>query len=81
VFKSGHRIEIELSSQESFTDAAVAMLPPDSFHLPSGRATTHKIFRDKNHPSYLLLPVIPINADTNRGKRIKPIRIHSGGAL
>ena len=81
VFKSGHRIEIELSSQESFTDAAVALLPPDSFHLPSGRATTHKIFRDKNHPSYLLLPVIPINADTNRGKRIKPIRIHSGGAL
>ena len=81
VFKSGHRIEIELSSQESFTDAAVALLPPDSFHLPSGRATTHKIFRDKNHPSYLLLPVVPINADGNRGKRIKPIRIHSGGAL
>jgi hypothetical protein len=59
VFRTGHRIEIELSSQEAFTDANLALLPPDSFHLPSGRATTHKIFRDKSHPSHLLLPVIP----------------------
>lgn len=59
VFKAGHRIELELSSQESFTDAANALLPPDSFHLPSGRATTHKIYRDRSHPSHLLLPIIP----------------------
>ncbi len=59
VFKAGHRIELELSSQESFTDPANALLPPDSFHLPSGRATTHKISRDREHPSYLLLPIIP----------------------
>jgi hypothetical protein len=59
VFKAGHRIELELSSQESFTDAAIALLPPDSFHLPSGRATTHKIYRDRSYPSHLLLPIIP----------------------
>jgi hypothetical protein len=59
VFKAGHRIELELSSQESLTDAAMALLPPDSFHLPSGRATTHKIYRDRHHPSHLLLPIIP----------------------
>ena len=59
VFRVGHRMELELSSQESLTDATMALLPPDSFHLPSGRATTHKIYRDRNHPSYLLLPMIP----------------------
>lgn len=59
VFRAGHRLEIELSSQEPFNDAAVALLPPDSFHLPSSRATTHKIYRDRKHASYLLLPVIP----------------------
>jgi hypothetical protein len=59
VFKVGHRMELEISSQESLTDAAVALLPPDSFHLPSGRATTHKIYRDSKHMSHLLLPCIP----------------------
>ena len=59
VFKAGHRIELEISSIESLTDSATALLPPDSFHLPGGRATTHKIFRDRNYPSYLLLAVIP----------------------
>jgi predicted acyl esterase len=59
VFKAGHRIQLELSSQESLTDPNLGLLPPDSFHLPSGRATTHKVYRDKDHPSHLLLPVIP----------------------
>ena len=59
VFRAGHRLELEISSQESLTDAAVALLPPDSFHLPSSRATTHKIYRDLKHASYLLLPCIP----------------------
>lgn len=59
VFTRGHRLELELSCQEPFDDTAVALLPPDSFHLPSSRATTHKIYRDRNHPSHLLLPVIP----------------------
>ena len=59
VFKAGHRIELEIRSQEASDDPMAALLPPDAGHLPSGRATTHKIYRDKDHPSYLLLPVIP----------------------
>jgi len=59
VFRAGHRIELEISNQEPFGDASIALLPPDSFHLPSVRATTHKIYRDRNQASYLLLPVIP----------------------
>jgi len=58
VFKPGHRLLLELACNESFSDAHAALLPPDSFHLPSGRATTHKIYRDAGHPSHLLLPVI-----------------------
>ncbi|RDE07881.1 CocE/NonD family hydrolase [Pelagibacterium lacus] len=58
VFKKGHRIRCELSCNESFTDEHAQLLPPDSFHLPSGRATAHKIFRDRDHQSHLLLPIV-----------------------
>ena len=59
VFKAGHRIQLELLCNEPFADVVSQLLPPDSYHLPSGRATMHKIFRDAPHPSHLLLPVIP----------------------
>ena len=59
LFKAGHRIQLELMCNEPFADGFSQLLPPDSYHLPSGRATTHKIFRDAAHQSYLLLPVIP----------------------
>ncbi|WP_406151055.1 hypothetical protein [Streptomyces sp. NBC_01012] len=29
---------------------------PDAFHLPVGRPVTHKIYRDADHPSRLVLP-------------------------
>jgi putative CocE/NonD family hydrolase len=59
VFKKGHCIQLEIGSLEPLTDAAMSLLPPDSSHLPSGRATAHKIYRDRNYASHLLLPVIP----------------------
>ncbi len=58
VFKKGHSIELDIRSVETETEVDPAM-PPEGGHLNSGRATTHKIFRDKAHQSYLLLPVIP----------------------
>jgi predicted acyl esterase len=57
VFCKGHCIEVEIKSLEAASDVNV-MLPPESGHLNSARATTHKIFRDIEHQSYLLLPVI-----------------------
>ena len=33
-----------------------ALLSPEAMHLPSGRATTHKVYRDATHPSRLVLP-------------------------
>lgn len=59
VFRAGHRIELEISSLESLAEAAMSAGPPENFHLPSGRATTHKIYRDRTYPSHLLLPIIP----------------------
>ena len=59
VFKAGHRIQLELACNEPLSEAHAQLLPPDSYHLPSGRATAHKIYRDAEHPSRLLLPVIP----------------------
>lgn len=61
VFKAGHRIELEIRSQEASDDPLAPLLPPDSGHLPSGRATFHKIYRDKDYQSYLLLPMIPMH--------------------
>jgi len=58
VFRKGHSIELEIRSIESELEVEPGM-PPESGHLNSGRATTHKIFRDKVHPSHLVLPIIP----------------------
>ncbi|MER7796780.1 CocE/NonD family hydrolase [Microbacterium sp. NPDC096154] len=52
----GHRLVVELSANEPMQDEHNALLPPDSFHLPIGRPTTHKIYRDAEHPSRLVLP-------------------------
>ena len=52
----GHRIVAELSCNEPMADSHNALLPPDSFHLPVGRAVTHKIYRDAVHQSRLILP-------------------------
>ena len=55
-FLPGHRLELELSCDEPLTDAHNSLLPPDAFHLPVGRPVTHKIYRDADHPSRLVLP-------------------------
>jgi predicted acyl esterase len=55
-FKPGHRLVVELSNDEPLSDAHNALLPPDAFHLPVGRPVTHKIYRDADHPSRLVLP-------------------------
>jgi hypothetical protein len=38
------------------TDEHNSLPPPDAFHLPVGRAVTHKIYRDALHQSGLVLP-------------------------
>jgi predicted acyl esterase len=55
-FRSGHRLVVELSNDEPLADEHNALLPPDAFHLPVGRPVTHKIYRDCDHHSRLVLP-------------------------
>ncbi|WP_129660765.1 CocE/NonD family hydrolase [Rothia uropygialis] len=55
-FLPGHRLTAELSNAEPLADEHNALLPPDAFHLPVGRPVTHKVYRDWDHPSRLVLP-------------------------
>ena len=55
-FLPGHKLVVELSNDEPLADEHNALLPPDAFHLPVGRSVTHKIYRDAEHPSRLVLP-------------------------
>jgi predicted acyl esterase len=55
---AGHCLRLEIKSIEDL-GAVDLMLPPESSHLNSARATTHKIYRDQEWQSHLVLPVIP----------------------
>lgn len=57
MFRQGHRLELQIKSIESPSDVS-GLLPPDSIHLNSGRATTHKIYRDIEFQSRLVLPFV-----------------------
>lgn len=50
---------LELVCNERIKGETAKLLPPDSYQLPNGRATMHKIYHDKEHPTRLVLPVIP----------------------
>lgn len=56
VFKAGHRIKLDISSMNSGKD-------PDahtaSYVLSISKPTVHKIYRDSEHRSRLILPVVP----------------------
>ena len=65
VFKAGHRIKLVISSMDH-ARARNYELAPESlgrthapWHLCSSKTTLHKIYHDAEHPSHLLLPVIP----------------------
>ena len=58
VFKKGHRIRLEIRSVEGPDDPQNQLMAPDSVHLNSALATSHKIYRDRAYLSRLLLPVI-----------------------
>ena len=65
LFKAGHRIKLVISSMDH-ARARNFELAPESlgrthapWHLGSSKTTLHKIFHDPDHPSHLLLPVIP----------------------
>jgi uncharacterized protein len=64
----GHRLMVELSTNEPMVDDANSLLPPDAFHLPVGRPVTTKIYRDALHPSRLVLPFTKKTEDASSGR-------------
>lgn len=55
VFKTGHRIKLEIESLESPRDPEIQIHYHP--HLNSSRTTLHKIFRNREYQSHLVLPI------------------------
>jgi predicted acyl esterase len=56
VFRAGHRIKLEIESMESPRDPE--MLIHYHPHLCSSKTTLHKIYRNKEYRSHLVLPIV-----------------------
>jgi putative CocE/NonD family hydrolase len=63
LFRRGHRVCIEITSLDLPTGVAgstnAEYIP---YHICSSKTTLHKIYHDAEHPSHVLLPVIPDTA-------------------
>ena len=59
-FKAGHRICVEISCLD-LPDGACAVCDTEyiPYHICRNATVLHKIYRDGEHPSHVLLPVIP----------------------
>jgi predicted acyl esterase len=60
LFKAGHRICVDITSMDVPTGVGgatnVEYMP---YHICSSRTVLHRIYHDEQHPSHLLLPLIP----------------------
>jgi predicted acyl esterase len=59
VFKAGHCMELVIKNAESPKDPLYLESFPGGYHLPVSRTVGHQVYHDTQHPSYLLLPVVP----------------------
>ena len=57
VFLPGHRLKLKIESLESPRDPEIQIHYHP--HLCSARTTLHKIYRNRQYRSHLLLPVLP----------------------
>lgn len=56
VMRAGHSLKLVIRNQDDLMDRLGLW---GLYHLPHAKTVTHKIYRDKNHQSHLLIPVIP----------------------
>lgn len=67
VIPAGHWLELEITSQcpnECHTEAWTGKVGNMNV-IPSSTTTGYKIYRDNNHPSYVLLPLVPYTPAEN----------------
>jgi hypothetical protein len=63
-FKAGHRICLDITCMDVPTGTgAMTNVEYIPYHVCSSRTVTHKIYRDAERPSHLLLPIIPDPAE------------------
>jgi putative CocE/NonD family hydrolase len=59
-FKAGHRICLDITSMDVPTGTgAMTNVEYIPYHVCSSQTVTHRIYRDAERPSHLLLPIIP----------------------
>jgi putative CocE/NonD family hydrolase len=59
-FKAGHRICLDITSMDVPTGTgAMTNVEYIPYHVCSSQTVTHRVYRDAERPSHLLLPVIP----------------------
>ena len=59
-FKAGHRICLEITSMDVPTGTgAMTNVEYIPYHVCSSKTVTHRIYRDADRPSHLLLPLLP----------------------
>ena len=61
VIPAGHWLELEITSQcpnECYSETWTGKVGNMNV-IPSSTTTGYKIYRDINHPSYVLLPLVP----------------------
>ena len=54
LFQAGHSIQLVIKGQDVYWEGIVV-----NNHLTNRRETRHTVHHTVNHPSYLLMPVIP----------------------
>jgi uncharacterized protein len=68
VFKAGHQVKLTIESLESPRDPELQVHYHP--HLNSATATLHKIYRDKEHRSHILLPVVLGKRETSETREL-----------
>jgi hypothetical protein len=64
-FKVGHRICLDITSMDAPNGTgAMTGVEYIPYHVCSSKTVTHKIYRDAERPSHLLLPIIPEPVET-----------------
>ncbi len=61
LFKAGHRICLDITSLDLPSGLAGAHdIEYAPYHICSSKTVVHKIYHDEQHPSHLVLPIIPL---------------------
>jgi uncharacterized protein len=72
VFTAGHRIQLEICSLELPAAVVITEKGPMTSHLAVSKTVVHKVYRNEQYRSYLLLPII---SDTDPTQWVVPQKV------